>query len=57
MRENKIYRVSIIIQEYDGDGFWDVSSTIQMADSKEKLIETFDSLVSIGKKYIDDRLK
>jgi len=55
MRE-KIYRVSIILQEYDGDGFWDVSSTIQMADSKEKLIKTFDNLVSIGKKYIEDRL-
>lgn len=52
----KIYRLSIIIQEYDGDGFWDVSSTIQMADSKERLIESFDNLVSIGKKYIEDRL-
>lgn len=52
----KIYRVSIIIQEYDGDGFWDISSTIQMADSREKLIETYDNLVSIGKKYIEDRV-
>ena len=56
MRENKIYRVSIIVQEYDGDGFWDVSSTIQMADSKEKLLETFNNLVTIGKQYIEDRL-
>ena len=56
MMNGKIYRVSIIVQEYDGDGFWDVSSTIQMADSKKKLIETFDNLVAIGKKYIEERL-
>lgn len=55
MRE-KIYRISIIVQEYDGDGFWDVFSTIQMADTKERLIESFDTLVVLGKKYIEERL-
>ena len=55
MRE-QIYRINILVQEYDGEGFWDVFNSIEMADSKEKLIESFDKLASNGKKYIEERL-
>jgi len=57
MKDGKIYRVSIIVQEYDGDGFWDVFDSKEMADNKERLIESFDKIASNGKKYIEDRLK
>lgn len=55
MRE-KIYRINIIVQEYDGDGFWDVFNSIEMADTKEKLIESLEKITLNGKKYIDERL-
>jgi len=54
--KDKIYRTRIVIQEYDGDGFWDVFDSIEMADSKEKLIKSFEKITSNGRKYIEERL-
>lgn len=53
---DKIYRVNILVQEYDGEGFWDVFNSIEMADSKNKLIESFDKIAILGRKYIEERL-
>jgi len=55
MRE-KIYRINILVQEYDGEGFWDVFNSIEMADNKVKLIESFDKIAFNGKEYIEKRL-
>ncbi len=53
---NKVYKIRIIIGEYDHDGFWDVFDSIELANDKEKLFESFDKIVSNAKTYIEKRL-
>lgn len=54
--EEHIYRIQIVVQELDTDGFWDVHNTLEMADTKEKLIESFNILMIRAKEYIENRL-
>ena len=56
MREH-IYRVQIVVQELDTDGFWDVFDSIEMSDSKERLKESLERIYVNSKKYIEERLE
>ena len=53
---DKIYRVSITVQEFDHDGFWDVITSLQIAQSKEQLKESLENIYSKTKEYIEKRL-
>ena len=52
----KVYRINIIVQEYDAEGFWDVSNKIEMAKDKKQLLESIEKLYNDAKKFIEDRL-
>lgn len=54
--KDKIYRVSITVQEFDTDGFWDVKTTLEIAQSKEQLEESLENIYSKTKEYIEKRL-
>ena len=56
MREH-IYRAQITIQELDTEGFWSVFDSIEMANTKDQLIESFDNIINNAKKYIEERLE
>ncbi len=56
MREH-IYRVQIVLQELDTDGFWDIFNSIEMSNDKEKLNESLERIYANSKKYIDERLE
>ncbi len=53
---NKVYKIRMVIGEYDHDGFWDVFDSIEMANNKEKLFESFDKIVSNARIYIEKRI-
>lgn len=53
----KLYRVSIVVQEYHDEGFWNVIDKAEMAQGKEELIESFNDISQNCKSYIERRLK
>lgn len=55
--KEKIYKINIIIQEYDIDGFWDVFNCAEMSSGKIQLKESLDTIISNCKKYIQNRVK
>jgi len=56
MREH-IYRAQITIQELDTDGFWSVFDSIEMANTKDQLIESLEKIFNNCKEYIVERLE
>lgn len=54
--KDKIYRVSITVQEFDNDGFWDVKTTLEIAQSKEQLEESLENIYNKTKEYVEKRL-
>jgi len=56
MREH-IYRAQITIQELDTDGFWSVFDSIEMANTKAQLLESFEKIFNNCKEYIAERLE
>ena len=54
--KDKIYRVSITVQEFDTDGFWDVKTTLEIAQNKEQLEESLENIYNKTKEYIEKRL-
>ena len=54
--KDKIYRVSITVQEFETDGFWDIKTTLEICQSKEQLKESLENIYSKTKEYIEKRL-
>jgi len=52
----KVYRVGVIVGEFDADGFWNVKETNEMASTKQQLEESLDKLTKTCKDYIKERL-
>ena len=53
----KLFRVTIIVQEYYDEGFWNVFDKTEMLKGKDELLESFIVLSNDCKKYIESRLK
>ena len=57
MVEEKICRVNVTLQEYDGDGFWDVFHYTEISYSKKELEESLENIIINCKKYMKNRVK
>ena len=55
MRE-KPFRVTIILGEYDTDGFWNVFEEHEISRNKDELISSFTRISNDCKNYIDKRI-
>ena len=52
----KPYRITIIIGEYDSDGFWNVFDKTEVAKTKEEIIESFNTIKKDCKNFIEKRI-
>ena len=58
MSENeKIYRFSIFVEEYDTDGFWTVYDKLEICKGKKQLIKSHQNILNDSLDYIIERLK
>ena len=53
---DEIYRINISVQQFETDGFWDLSNSIEMGKTKNQLIESLDKCYKNAKDYIEKRL-
>ncbi|UPO70976.1 hypothetical protein QKV40_gp22 [Varidnaviria sp.] len=52
----KPYRITLILGEYDSDGFWNVFDKTEVSRDKEVLIEILDNIVKDCRNYIKKRI-
>lgn len=52
---SKPYRVSVTLEEYDTDGFWQIFTFVEIIDDKDKVGESLDNIVDNCKKYMEKR--
>jgi len=57
MVEEKVYRVSITLQGYDNDGFWDLFHQSEILHGKKDFEESLEDIVVNCRKYMKNRVK
>jgi len=53
----KPYRITIIVDEYDNEGFWSVSELKQILKTKKELTETLTKFYNESLTYIEEILE
>lgn len=52
----KPFRISVIIDEFDHDGFWSVYSQVQITKTKLQLTESLSLFYARAIQYIDEQI-
>ena len=53
---DKVYRVNIIIQEYQNKGFWNIFDFSEMCTNVKQIKESLENIIIKCREYIEKRL-
>lgn len=57
VEEEKTYRISVQLQGYDTDGFWDLFHQSEILYGKKEFEESLEDIVDNCRKYAKNRVK